>query len=841
MTTWSFILGVPLLALGLVAVLATERAARLLLSSAVAASVALWLAGAHGASVDREEARLAVETWLAEGDALGCELGVVAGEATAYSGADGVGSFYVVPLAKSDGTQGGFVVTSADTMLSPVLAFSDEGEFVASEENPLWLLLSGDVANSAGAVAAGASSAKPRLMASNAAGASSAMSGNENAWARLLGRREPTGGKFFLAASAPSDIRVGRLLTSAWNQEGSSGGYCYNYYTPNHYPCGCVATAFAQLLYYFRQPAGAVTTRWNCSGATDWEGGTWSLAQGSTLGPWEWDKMADNPTSESQRKAVGRLTWDAGRLCCMNYGPSSGASLLTVRRRLSEEIGYASSQAYHNDAGVEVAVLKRAVIPSLEAGLPVLLTVSNSEGGHAIVGDGYGYSGGGFYMHINMGWGSSYNTWYQPPNICEFTTLSQVVYNVYPSAPSGVAYGTIVSGRVFDAGGTVASGKTVTARRTSDGAAFTASSNANGIYALRLPADADYTISAESGGAFGTRAVHVGHCVSVYIKADGAFVTNNGMGWSDWQTGQGEANSVANEYDVDLTLMPTPAVAAPVLSPVSALSGGTFLSRRFTFTLGCDTSGATIRYTLDGSDPTEASPAYTGAIEIEGAVGVPRTVKAQAFLDGYRPSEVLSMTFVRAQPERWIDERPETHEGTGWWWPERTDFAVDGRLHLDGDFYYHANEPSAERCVTIDTTMAFNAADEADNLRPDADAKAAVRIGPGGGFQLFTLLGGQAGWVDVSANGVAAVEKREYTFRLRLDCINRIYSAAVVGEGGVETPLMAGNRSRFHFANGRRGSVGEVSFSGVGQVGAIIGVCSGDEIKSPDGHAILLK
>ena len=882
------------------------------------------LAGAHGASVSPEEARLAVENWLAEGDTLGCELGAVAGGAVEYSGAGGVGTFYVVPLQDAEGEECGYVAVSGDTMISPVIAFSDAGEFVASEENPLWLMLSGDIANSTAVVESNASHASSRLLALNASSASSAASaaeGNEKQWQRLLSRRTS---RPLLKASEPSDLRVGKLLSSKWNQNKSIyGDYCYDYYTPNHYPCGCVATAFAQLLYFHKQPTGSVTTRWDYSGATDWEGGTWNLAQGTTLGPWKWSDMKDDPTSETARKAVGQLTWDLGRLCCMNYGPSSGAQLTSVRRRLAEEISYASSQAYHKSGGIDIAVLKKAVIPSLEAGLPVLFLVYNSSGGHAVVGDGYGYSGGGFYVHVNMGWGSTGNAWYQPPNIYDFTTLSQVIYNVYPS---GVPYGTIVSGRVFNSGGGVASGKTVTARRASDGATFTASSNGKGVYALRLPADADYMIAAESGGVVGTRTIYVGHCVSVYIKANGIYMVNDGIGWSDWQDGQGEANRVANEYDVDLTINslypptcspasgttfqvdnPTVAlscdtsgatiryttdgsdptsssavysgpiaigvgtttvkakafksgcepsetmtatftlpakVATPALSPVSALVEGTttFLTRRFSFTLGCGTSGATIRYTLDGSDPTEQSPVYNGMIEIEGVVGEQRTVKVRAFQDGCRPSEVLSMTFVRVQPESWIDERPETHEGTGWWWPERTDFAADGRLHLVGDYDYHANEPSAERCVTIDSTISFDAPDEADGLRPDDDAKAAVRIGPEGGFQVFTSRSnGSREWLDVAATGVSAEANREYTFRFRLDGVNCVYTVAVVDDAVGEVPLKAGTRARFRFANGLRGSTSEISFKGSGRVSGFIGSCSDDKIQSLDDWNIILK
>ena len=57
-------------------------------------------------------------------------------------------------------------------------------------------------------------------------------------------------------------------------------------------------------------------------------------------------------------------------------------------------------------------------------------------------------------------------------------------------------------------------------------------------------------------------------------------------------------------------------------------------------TISCDTSGAEIRYTLDGSEPTPASPLYTGELTVEPGV----TVKARAYADGMRPSEVAEYT-----------------------------------------------------------------------------------------------------------------------------------------------------------------------------------------------------
>ena len=78
-------------------------------------------------------------------------------------------------------------------------------------------------------------------------------------------------------------------------------------------------------------------------------------------------------------------------------------------------------------------------------------------------------------------------------------------------------------------------------------------------------------------------------------------------------------------------------VAPPVLLPASCL-----FKPSTNVTIACATSGATVRYTLDGSEPTEASAAYAGPI----ALSATTTVKARAFADGKEASDVASATYT---------------------------------------------------------------------------------------------------------------------------------------------------------------------------------------------------
>ena len=83
-------------------------------------------------------------------------------------------------------------------------------------------------------------------------------------------------------------------------------------------------------------------------------------------------------------------------------------------------------------------------------------------------------------------------------------------------------------------------------------------------------------------------------------------------------------------------------VKAPVFFPAS----GTRFYPTTNATLSCETAGAAIYYTLDGSDPTDASTPYTAPIVLSATT----TVKARAYKTDMAPSAVVSATYVYKVP-----------------------------------------------------------------------------------------------------------------------------------------------------------------------------------------------
>ena len=83
-------------------------------------------------------------------------------------------------------------------------------------------------------------------------------------------------------------------------------------------------------------------------------------------------------------------------------------------------------------------------------------------------------------------------------------------------------------------------------------------------------------------------------------------------------------------------------VTIPVISPIS-----TIFTDSIEVTITCDIPEATIRYTSDGSNPTENSSAYYGPITLTDST----TIKAQGFKSDWTQSDIASKTYTKQNEE----------------------------------------------------------------------------------------------------------------------------------------------------------------------------------------------
>lgn len=96
------------------------------------------------------------------------------------------------------------------------------------------------------------------------------------------------------------------------------------------------------------------------------------------------------------------------------------------------------------------------------------------------------------------------------------------------------------------------------------------------------------------------------------------------------------------QRDFTLTQEGMTQLAAPTINPAD---GSTFSGSSRRVSIGGAETGAEIRYTLDGSEPTATSKLYTKSFNVFDTT----VVKAKAFLSGKRASETVSVRIVRLQ------------------------------------------------------------------------------------------------------------------------------------------------------------------------------------------------
>lgn len=433
----------------------------------------------------------AVGGWLKRNAApMDVAISPKAQKAEGFADANGRILYYLVALEPR-----GFVVLSADDEIEPVIAFSATGYYDAAQDSPLETLLERDMMG--------------RLEGVGSKGRQAAKGKSEAAgkWQTLLdmGADAPAkdgGGTKLAGLPSVSDVRVTPLLQSKWGQGDDVGGNCYNYYTPNHYPTGCVATAMAQLMRYHTKPTVGIGVH----AFTIYVNGVPQSANtrggNGSGGAYNWAQMPYDPEAgltTTQRAAIGALCYDAGVTVGTGYtATGSGASTSAVSQALKGTFGYTNSVFGDNFSSSGDAGLWGMMNADLDAALPVILGISGPGVAHAIVADGYGYTGATMYHHLNMGWTGLDDAWYQLPVIegsYNFNAITDCVYNVYPTGT-----GEIISGRITSLAGAPLDGVVVTAYQ---GASVIkqATTNSRGIYALKnLPSSASYRLAAVKSG-----------------------------------------------------------------------------------------------------------------------------------------------------------------------------------------------------------------------------------------------------------------------------------------------------------------------------------------------------
>jgi len=404
--------------------------------------------------VDQETAEMAAQAWAVRGDTLGAKMGERIESSTVHTTDTGA-KFYTVKTAG-----GGTIVMTSDDALEPVLAFTDgEMDWTTLDRNsPMWAFLNRHVSGMTIALTNGPA---PKLTTSGANSDSP-----KGRWAKLIREGEsirrnglPKASDTWRRDSDITDLRVPALCKTKWQQMGNG----YNYYTPNNYACGCVATAQAQIMRKHCWPTGEVE---RVTKSCSVDGVSTSLTtQG---GVFDWANMPfSGGHTDIQRQAVGKLCSDVGITLNMSY--SSGGSGSTTPKVMYSLInnfqygGAVSLQYAYNAFGENGEewpasrreCLERIFFANFDAGLPVSVGIP----GHEVLADGYGFIDDLEYVHFNFGWAGISTCWYYVPDLTgagsSYSYVDDLVYNIFPT---NYLYCGVVSGRVLDHGGKPLSG-----------------------------------------------------------------------------------------------------------------------------------------------------------------------------------------------------------------------------------------------------------------------------------------------------------------------------------------------------------------------------------------------
>ncbi|MDD4848671.1 MAG: C10 family peptidase, partial [Bacteroidales bacterium] len=303
-------------------------------------------------------------------------------------------------------TSDAYVVVSAEKSCPPILAFSKEHSFDAQqiiEPVKMWLTNYEQQIKQA----------KQLQVLPSAT--------IEKAWDNLLNNKQIRNQNF-----------VDPFLLSKWGQEKK-----YNYYCPKitngpngRAVTGCVATAMAQLMYYFRFP----DTGMGSYSYEDETLGTLSANFGETT--YNYASMADEPTAINL--AISTLMYHCGVSVDMVYGANGSgmynhkaAYSLRTYFKYSPETAYLFRDSTNlNWDSIMVNHLQRR-IPLYYAGWsePNIM-------GHAFICDGYSLEESGYYYHFNFGWDGSYDGYFYTEDLVvggnNFKLAQELIINAYP-------------------------------------------------------------------------------------------------------------------------------------------------------------------------------------------------------------------------------------------------------------------------------------------------------------------------------------------------------------------------------------------------------------------------
>ena len=225
-------------------------------------------------------------------------------------------------------------------------------------------------------------------------------------------------------ASFTASGTVGPLIQSTWGQEMPYYLQC-PMYQGEYSAVGCIATAMAQVMYYWQYPTTMQSqNRYYCS-----ELGAYVPALPATTIDyslmldsychWDWNtsQLIQDTYTDAQAQEVAKLGRYCGQSVQMAYSPEGSGAYTNSQLSAMKRFGFSNSSLYTRSSGwswggnsYSNAQWENMIKNEIDAGRPILYSANDPDnGGHAFICDGYNAEG---LFHFNLGWYGTCDGWY---------------------------------------------------------------------------------------------------------------------------------------------------------------------------------------------------------------------------------------------------------------------------------------------------------------------------------------------------------------------------------------------------------------------------------------------
>jgi hypothetical protein len=313
----------------------------------------------------------------------------------------------------------GFIIVAFHTEITPVIAYSSSNHLDLNAQWGYARILRADLEKRVKHLKGILAGTGPPASQSDI----EAINENHSRWE--LWSKDPSAFKQKITSILSKGVEgVNSLLESRWRQDSPFNRNCPLGNAGQRCAVGCVATATAQIMYYWQWPlsgVGSKTYYWYGDGSAS--GRNLSATFSDT---YDWANMypgyiypyPDSLLNTDQARAVAELSYEVGVAYEMDYHVSgSSASISSAQLILPQYFRYHDSISIESRNDYTAETWFSMIQSEINLSRPLLYTVYETGwGGHAMVCDGWRIIAGITQISVNYGWGGN-STWYIVDNL----------------------------------------------------------------------------------------------------------------------------------------------------------------------------------------------------------------------------------------------------------------------------------------------------------------------------------------------------------------------------------------------------------------------------------------